>query len=230
VLKVELHAHTRQDPADLIPHTTRQLIDRAGALGYDALAITLHDRYYDAAMDQDYARAKGIVLIPGIERTVDGCHVLLLNFPACCGEVSSVDDVRTLRERYPRGLVVAPHPFYPIPSALGRRMEVWADVIDAVEVNAMFTARIDFNRRATLWARAHGKPVVGTTDLHLLAQLGTTYTLVDAPPDPDAICDAIRRGCVAVRSTPLAWPRAAALFVAAAVLGAVGRGLRLGRR
>lgn len=229
MLKVELHAHTRLDPADFIPHTTRQLIDHAASLGYDALAVTLHDRYYDVTADQAYARAKGMVLIPGIERTLEGCHLLLLNFPAACAEVSTVDELRALQARHPAGLVVAPHAFYPIPSAIGPRLDAWADLVDAVEVNAMFTARIDFNRRAAAWARQRGKPVVGTTDLHLLAQLGTTYTLVDAAPDPDAICAAIRCGRVDVRAAPLSWLRAAALFGAAVVLGAVGRTRRVWR-
>ena len=45
------------------------------------------------------------------------------------------------------------------------------DLIDAVEYNAMYTRAINFNRRVPEWARAHGKPVVGNTDLHRLAQL-----------------------------------------------------------
>jgi DNA polymerase III alpha subunit (gram-positive type) len=46
VIKTELHAHTALDPIDYIPHSTRQLIDRAAALQYGALAVTLHNRYY----------------------------------------------------------------------------------------------------------------------------------------------------------------------------------------
>jgi hypothetical protein len=38
MIKVELHAHTSDDPADLIPYTTCKLIDRAAALGYGALS------------------------------------------------------------------------------------------------------------------------------------------------------------------------------------------------
>lgn len=223
MLKVELHAHTRLDPADFILHTTRQLIDRAAVLGYGALAVTLHDRYFDPAGEQAYARARGLILIAGIERTVERRHLLLLNFPAACAGVSTFGDVRELRRRYPSGLVVAPHPFYPIPTAIGRDLERHADIIDALEVNALFTTRIDFNRRAVAWARAHGKPLVGNSDLHLLRQMGTTWTLVDAPQDADAVCHAIRAGRVDVRSQPLSTVRAACLFGASAVLGAVGR-------
>ena len=55
VLKVELHSHTADDPHDRIPYSAEQLIDRAAALGYDALAITLHDRQLDLARLAPYA-------------------------------------------------------------------------------------------------------------------------------------------------------------------------------
>jgi predicted metal-dependent phosphoesterase TrpH len=222
VLKVELHAHTGLDPADYVPHTTRQLIDRAAALGYGAIAITLHNRYYEPLADREYARERGIVLIPGIERTIDRRHLILLNFPADCQAVSSVEDVRALKRRYPKGLVVVPHAFYPIGSALGPDADRWESLIDAVEVNSMFTRWLNFNRRAIAWARSRGKPLVGNTDLHLLDQLGTTYSLVDAGPDPDAICDAIREGRVEVRSSALSTVRAVWTFGRMLGGGAIG--------
>jgi len=70
MLKVELHTHTADDPVDAIPHTTHQLIDHAAALGYDALAITLHDHQLDLRNLTPYAAERGLVLIPGIERTI----------------------------------------------------------------------------------------------------------------------------------------------------------------
>jgi len=222
VLKVELHAHTDQDPLDRIPHTTAELIDRAAALGYGALAVTLHDRYFDPTPHAGYARERGIVLLPGIERTIAHRHVLLVNFPPECASVTTFEAVATLKART-SGLVIAPHPFYPTISALGRLLDVHADLFDAVEVNAMFTRFLDFNVRAVKWAHAHRKPLVGNTDLHLLDQMGTTYSLVDAPPEPDAICQAIREGRVEVRSHTLSSFRAGATFARMAVGGAIGR-------
>ena len=66
MLKVELHAHTADDPVDNIPHSSRDLIDRAAALGYDALAITLHETQLDPAPLSPYAAERGILLIPGV--------------------------------------------------------------------------------------------------------------------------------------------------------------------
>lgn len=230
MIKTELHAHTALDPADFIPHSTRDLIDRAAALGYGAVAVTLHDRYYDPADDAEYARARGVVLIPGIERTIERRHVLLLNFPAECAAVQSFEAVRALKARHPRGLVVAPHAFYPIPSAMYSCLDRFGDLIDAVEVNSMFTRWLDFNSPAIRWAREHGKPVVGNTDLHVLEQLGTTYTLVEADAEADAICEAIRAGRVQVRSSALSVVRAGWLISRMLLGGAIGRLRALVRR
>lgn len=229
MLKVELHAHTALDPVDYIRHSTRELIERAARLGYGALAITLHDRYYDPAADRPYAEDHGIVLIAGIERSIEGRHLLLVNFPAACADVASFDELRMLKRRHPMGLVIAPHAFYPIPSAIGAGADRHVELIDALEVNSMYTRWVNFNQGAIAWARANGKPLVGNTDLHLLAQLGTTYSLVDAAPDPDAICAAIRAGRVEVRSAALPVFRAAWLFGLSLGLGLAGRVRRLAR-
>ena len=202
MLKVELHSHTADDPQDRIPYSAEQLIDRAAALSYDGLAVTLHDRQLDLARLAPYAAKRGIVLIPGIERTVSGKHVLLLNFTREAEDVRSFADLASLKERQPRGLVVAPHPYFPALSCLWGLLDDHADVFDAVEVNAMFTEAVDFNAPARRWAQANGKALVGNGDVHRLSQLATTYSLVDAEPTADAICAAIAAGRVTVEATP----------------------------
>lgn len=211
MVKVELHSHSADDPRDYIPHSTSRLIDRAAELGYQALAITLHDRQLDVRTYADYAFRRGVTLIPGIERTIEGKHVLLLNFSGATEAVRTFDDLARLRASEP-GLVVAPHPYFPSGTCLGKRVDVYADLFDAIEYNAMFTTSINFNDRAVTWAEKHGKPLVGNGDVHRLRQLGTTYSLVDAPPDADAICDAIRRHRVRVEATPLPLSTAVALI------------------
>jgi predicted metal-dependent phosphoesterase TrpH len=208
MLKVELHAHTADDPVDRIPYTTIDLIDRAAALGFDALAITLHEQQLDLSRLRPYAAERGVVLIPGVERTVEGRHVLLLNFEAGAEQVRTFEDLAHLKQRQ-RGLVVAPHPFFPTTSCLWRDLERHRDLFDAVEYNAMFTGSVNFNRAAERWAARHGKPLVGNGDVHRLHQLGTTFSLVDAVADPDAICAAIVEGRVRVESTSLSWGVAA---------------------
>jgi predicted metal-dependent phosphoesterase TrpH len=217
MLKVELHTHTADDPVDAIPHSTIDLIDRAAVLGYDALAITLHERQLDVRPFRAYAAERGVTLIPGVERTIEGSHVLLLNFSGDAGQVRTFADLAWLKSRE-RGLVVAPHPFFPHSTCLGRDLGRHADLFDAVERNAMYTRLVDFNRPAERWAARHAKPIVGNCDVHRLVQLGTTWSLVDAPPDPEAICDAIAAGRVQVESRPLT-PLEAARVLGAMFLG-----------
>jgi predicted metal-dependent phosphoesterase TrpH len=220
MLKVELHTHTSDDPADWIPHSAHALIDRAAALGYDALAITLHDRQFDVRQLAAYAAERDIVLIPGIEKTIEGRHVLLLNFPPDTEDVETFDDLAKLKQKS-RGLVVAPHPFFPLPCCLFGKMDRHADLFDAVECNAMYTASLNFNRPAERWARRNGKPMVGNGDVHRLEQLGTTYSLVDAERDPASICEAIAAGRVRVATRPVSWVTAIRVF--ASLLLAVRR-------
>ena len=217
MLKVELHTHTADDPVDAIPHTTHQLIDRAADLGYDAIAVTLHEHQLDLRPFVPYAADRGIVLIPGVERTVDGRHVLLLNFARGTEDVRTFADLAMLKANVP-GLVIAPHPYFPAAASLWGALERHADLFDAVERNAMFIRGVDFNRAAERFAARHGKPVVGNCDVHRLEQLGTTYSLVDAPRDADAICAAIAAGWVQVESRPITWAGAARI-IAALMLG-----------
>jgi predicted metal-dependent phosphoesterase TrpH len=213
MLKVELHTHTSDDPAEDIPHTATELVDHAVALGYQALAITLHEKQLDIRNLDAYASERGLVLISGVERTVQGRHVLLLNFRKGAESVRTFADLAELRRREP-GLVVAPHPFFPASTCLRGDLDRYPELFDAVERNAMFTAWINFNRPAERWAARHGKPIVGNCDVHQLRQLGTTYSLVEAEPHRDAICAAIAAGRVRMESRPLRFSEAAAIMAA----------------
>jgi predicted metal-dependent phosphoesterase TrpH len=233
MIRVELHAHTSDDRHDRLPHTAEDLVAAAAAAGYGALAITLHDIAFDPAPLAAFARERGLRLLRGVERTIDGRHVLLINFPP--GEAMAVghlDDLAPLKARHPHGLVVAPHPFYPIPTALGpMRLAAYRGVWDAIEINAMHVRGLDWNRQAVRWAAEHGVPLVGNGDVHRLAQLGRTWSEVDADVPAhltdaeaaDAICDAIRGGRVRVVTAPLSPWRAGVLFVQMTISGLRGR-------
>lgn len=211
MLKVDLHTHTADDPVDRIPYTSFQLIDRAAALGFDALAITLHEQQFDVRPLGTYAAQRGLVLIPGVERSVEGRHVLLLNFDQGTDHVNTFDDLRRLKADG-TGIVVAPHPYFPGAHSLFGRLREHADLFDAVEYNAMFTSSLNFNLPAESFARRHGKPMVGNGDVHRLRQLGTTYSLVDAERSAASICAAIAAGRVRVVSRPISWAAATAIM------------------
>lgn len=202
VLKVDLHLHSREDPVDNIAHDATVLIDRAAALGFDALALTLHDGQLSDRHLADYARERDIVLLPGVERSIRGRHVLLINFPRAAEDVRTFDDIARLK-RASNGLVIAPHPFFPDGTCLRSAMDQRPEIFDAVEWSYFWTWGINFNAPAARWAQTYEKPIVGNSDLHDLRQLGRTHSWVDSERDPDAICDAIRAGRVTLETSPV---------------------------
>lgn len=212
MLKVDLHLHTSEDPSDHIHYSAADAIDRAAELGFGALAITLHDAQLERARLTARARDRGLALIPGVERTIEGSHVLLLNFPVRESMAVTTFAELARAKRRTAGLVIAPHPFFPGRSCLGSALDRYADLIDAVEWSYFWTRAVDFNTRAARWAAARGKPIVGNSDAHDIRQLGRTFTLVDAPADADAICAAVRDGRAALRTRPVPYVELTRVF------------------
>ena len=207
-LKVDFHLHTREDPKDHLDHSALELLHRAHALGFHALAITLHDLVLASPEVLETARALDILLIPAAELRLEGADVVVLNISQ-----SEVDDLRRLSDlaalRQRRGdsvFLIAPHPFYVLGGSMGGRvLERYIDLFDAIEISYFHTAWLDPNRAALRAARRFGKPLLATSDTHRLELFGPYYSLVQAAPNatPEAVFDAIRAGCVQPVSPPL---------------------------
>lgn len=202
-LKADLHLHTREGDA-FITWDAHALIDRAADAGYDVLSVTNHDRLTYSAELVEHAAARDVLLIPGAEATIEGCHVLLYNFDVPLSVLRTFDALR--RYKGSDWLVVAPHPFFPASFSLGSRLLRELDLFDAIELSHFYTRRLDFNRRAVAVARETGLPLIGSSDSHLAHQLGTTYSLVDGAPTVFSVLSAIRARRVDVVSRPLSWP------------------------
>jgi len=206
MLRADFHHHISADPIDgrFVRHSAGALIDRAVEVGLNVLAITCHESVpYDGDATR-YAAQRGVLLLRGMEATVDGHHVLLLNFPEFPPGVCSMGEIAARKTQ--DALVIAPHPFYPIGLGMGDTLASHPAVFDAVEFSGMYTPLTRrFNKRAADYAREVGIPVVGNTDTHFLWQLGHTYTLIDAPLEPTAVIDALRQGRVQLVTQPLSW-------------------------
>ena len=187
---------------DVIDHNAHQLIDRAAELGLDALALTLHDFDLRDPRLTAYAQERGIILVPGVERTIEGRHVVLLNFPERTDHVRTFEDLAALR-RGSAGVVIAAHPYFPDSTCLRSRLDRHVDLFDAVEWSYFWTGGLNFNAKAARFAARHGKSLVASSDLHDLRQLGRTYSVVFADRDPDSICAAIREGRVSIQTSPV---------------------------
>jgi len=200
-LKADLHLHTNKGPEGFVPWSPEELIDLAAQAGYQVLSFTDHDRVTYNSSLAGYARDRGIVLIPGVEATVEGRHVLLYNFSCPPEHIRTFPHIR--RHKGPNTLVVAPHPFFPGPTSLRHRLLEHLDLFDAIEHCHFYTPWINYNRPAQRLAQGNAIPLLGGSDAHLPCQFGRTHSLIEADPNPEGILSAIRSGRVRVVSQPL---------------------------
>jgi predicted metal-dependent phosphoesterase TrpH len=201
-LKAELHSHASEDPYDRLPYSARTLIDRLSEERFDVLALTLHGiQHYPEELIK-YADKRGILLIPGVEAFIEGKHTLLYNFDFDPLKINTFDDVR--RHKREDCLVIAPHPYYPGFSSLWSKLNRHRDIFDAVEYCHFYSRRVNlFNLMAIRKARKLKLPMVGTSDIHSLRQVGLTYSLIDADKTVSGVIDAVKKGRVDIVSYPL---------------------------
>lgn len=215
-LKADLHLHTREAEA-AVAHDARGLIDRASREGFRVLSITNHDEVTWSAELADHAQDRGIVLIPGVEATIEGRHVLVYNADVSVARLQTFADLR--RYRTPDWLVIAPHPFFPASFSLRDQLLKEIDLFDAIEFSHFYTPWVDFNRPAVRLARAAGLPLVGTSDSHFAEQFGTTFSVIEAEASVESVLDAIRKRQVGVVSRPLGYWRCASIAARSLLAG-----------
>ena len=197
--------HTGEDTYDGLAYPATELIDKAAALGYGAIAITLHDTVLEDERYFEYARQKGVLLIRATEWTIQKLDVLMYNVTQ-----REVDAIRTFEDlrafRAAKGgdiLVIAPHPFYPTSKSLSHRLIEHIDLFDAIEHAQLHLPWLNFNPRALRVAEEHRKPIVANSDAHNLWMFGRHYTMVDAKPELRSIFDAIRENRLEWHSPPV---------------------------
>lgn len=201
-LKVDLHAHTAEDPYEHINYTAFQLIDKAGQEGFDALAITNHNTVTYNKELLRHAKKRGIILIPGMEATFSNKHVLIINpYFKKNPPKRSLKDLGKIKND--NNLIIAPHPFYPTSKSLKSNLFPHLAYFDAIEFSFFYNHFINRNKRAVLVADQYKMPLIGTSDCHNIWQLGTTYTLVEAEKEPLSIIEAIKKGKTEICTTPL---------------------------
>jgi predicted metal-dependent phosphoesterase TrpH len=170
------------------------------------LAITCHEACLHRPELERYAAERDLVLIPGIELNVEGKHVLMLNPDEEQVQIRSFDALREMRGR--GEFTIAPHPYYPSLSSLGRKLVENIDLFDAVEFCSFYYPLFSFNRKAVAVAERYGKPLLGTSDTHFMPYEARTCTLVEAEPTRESVMAALREGRVRLRTRSASWRRA----------------------
>src|SRR5438094_3653687 len=92
-IKIDLHIHTLDDPKDAVDFSAHQLLERARALGFRVLAITLHDAVFDREEVFADAAAMGILLIRAAEVRLLGADVIVVSvIPEEIAGLGALDD------------------------------------------------------------------------------------------------------------------------------------------
>ncbi|CAN2049770.1 Phosphoesterase [Candidatus Magnetomoraceae bacterium gMMP-1] len=210
LLKIDLHIHTREDIDNSISYTARDLIKTARAKGFDAIAITNHNAITYSPELQKFAENQDIVLIPGTEASINNKHILLLNMPYD-DNIKTYEDI-ALRKS-PETLVIAPHPYFPGMQSMGRKIEEYPDLFDAVEFCHFYNPCLNFNHEAQRFASKHNLPMVATSDAHIIEQFGNCYSFVDGEKSISGIIRAIKAGRVKIVAPPLSLAKMIRIYI-----------------
>ena len=199
-LKADLHLHTAEDPLDDVRYTGKELISKAADEGFDVVSITNHHRITFNEDLLSHARERGILLIPGIELTIQRRHVLVLNPPPHikCSDFPSLSNLRR-----PETLIIAPHPYFPGTYSLNGHLLRHIGLFDALEYCHFYSQMINFNLRAVEVSDSFGLPLIGNSDAHFFSQLGSTYSLINAEKNLESVFAAIRQNRLKIVSRPL---------------------------
>jgi hypothetical protein len=195
-LKIDLHVHTCYS-YDAVT-TLKEVVTHSKKRGLDGVAITDHDTLTGALK---LTQETKLIVIPGIEITALGGHVLALNvtrpIPPKLGLPETVQRIHEAG-----GIAVAAHPYSVYKSALSQQTASF----DAVEVinSAAIPFRIStyLNRRL---ATRLNLPQTAGSDAHYAPEIGAAYTVIEADPDVDEIVQAIKRGATLPLGRRIPW-------------------------
>jgi hypothetical protein len=201
MLKAELHIHSREDPQDLLTYSAKSVINYCSRLGYDVLSITLHNKLLFNKALNDYAKKRGVLLIPGAEVTIEGKHVLVYDVKK--EDLKNLKTFSDLERVRSHALVVAPHPYYFRSDCLGKELEKHINLFDAIEHNHFYVKFINRNKKAVQVAKKYKKPLLATSDVHWMETIGYTYSLIDANPTKEDVLEAVRKNKIKIVSRPL---------------------------
>ncbi len=217
-----MHVHCKEDPIDNIKLSARQIIDHAARLNYDVLAITCHNVIIFTQELKDYAESKRILLIPGIEKSVEKKHVLILNAAIAAQKINNFADLENYRKQHPESLIVAAHPYFPSLTSLGRKFDRHHRLFDAIEYSWFHSKKINyFNKKAQKSADKYGLPLIGTSDNHLAKFFDYAYSYIESEKTTGKIFEAIRKKRIHIISHDLKFRQMPWIYLKMTVLALI---------
>lgn len=178
-----MHIHTNEDPKhDFIMYNAKEIIDEAKKKGFDIISITLNDEVIEEPSIKAYAKQKGIFLLRGVEKTIQGRHILLYGLSN--SEIFNIKNFKDLKKIKQKKeiLIVAAHPFYPNlfkKSCIGKTFFEHHELFDALEIQQVSSKIYDPNKKALRVAKKYNKSLIANSDLHFINYFGDNYTLIN---------------------------------------------------
>ena len=195
-LKCNIHFHTADDPQDrFITYTFAEGIMKAAELGFEVIALTCHNKFINLPTYHNLALKHNILLIAGVEKTIEGRHVVILNPDETIKNVSNFDDLITYKNSRPEIFILAPHPFFYGNYSLKEKLESHINLFDAIEYSWFYSKWLNRNKDAEKAAQKHNLPLIATSDTHDLWCLDKSYAVIDIKEKTmTAVFDALRKG------------------------------------
>jgi hypothetical protein len=190
ILKIDLHVHSVYSPDS--SNGFGEINRCCRLLGIDGYAVCDHDTV--SGLGRALEEAEEMVVVPGLEVTARGAHVL------CLQPAGGVPPTRSIRETVDLihrqgGTAVIAHP-YGVPRSWVNIREAEHAGLDAVEVanSAQWPYGVICRWNRGLAGRL-GLPMTGGSDSHTPATVGRCYTVVDSETrDAEGVVRAIRLG------------------------------------
>lgn len=175
---VKLDSHIHSEYSHDANSKLEDIIDYSIEIGLDAITISDHNTMdaYERAFD--LAKGKDILLIPSIELSSTGGHIIGfgLNEEIKMG-LSPEETIDLIHSQ--DALAIIPHPFFKYRHGLFNDDTNYLDLdFDAIEVkNSRYLFGV-YNRKAKKFAKKNKIPQIGASDSHFLRSIATCYTEV----------------------------------------------------
>ncbi len=194
-MKIQFHLHIQGDPIDNIKYTAHQAIDKAAKLNYKVLSFTCHDKLIFTDKLAEYAKSKGILLIPGIEKTIENKHVLIINAKKSTESIETFLQLAEYKKSHPESFIIAAHPFHPSSTSLMFKLIKHIQLFDAIEHSYFCSTLINPNLISKIVAKVYKKPIIATADIHYLEgfDYGFTKLTTKTKMHPQHIFDNLRK-------------------------------------
>ncbi|MEM0253055.1 MAG: CehA/McbA family metallohydrolase [Candidatus Bathyarchaeia archaeon] len=186
-IKLDLHVHTCYSHDGLI--TPEELIKYTRRAGLDGVAVTDHNRV-DGALK--LAKKFNLLIIPGIEVSSDGGHIIGLNVsepvPSGLSMEETIEKIHKLG-----GIAIICHPYSLVKSMLKKiSLSSKLDAIEVINASAFpFNRSVNYARQLAINLKL---PQVAGSDAHYAPEIGSAYTIIDSEKNPEDILRAIQKG------------------------------------